>query len=116
MTLHAKPHKKSWREDQLLLARYLPASWKSRRLSEFSHDEIVRLHQTIGREHGQYGANHFVRLFRAMFNRAKLWRMFSGDNPAIGVRFFKEEKRDRFLSADELKRLNRVLLDEPHWR
>lgn len=116
MNLHAKPHKKSWREDEGLITRYLPSSWKSRRLSEFSHDEIVRLHQTIGGENGQYAANHFVRLLRAMFNRAKLWRMLTGDNPAIGVKFFREEKRDRFLAADELKRLNQALLDEPDWR
>lgn len=116
MNLHAKPHKKSWREDQGLLARYLPSSWKSRRLSEFSHDEIVRLHQKIGRENGQYAANHFMRLLRAMFNLAKSWHMLSGDNPAIGVKFFREEKRDRFLAADELKRLNQALLDEPDWR
>ena len=36
-----------------------------------------------------------------------------GENPAVGVKMFKETKRDRFLHPEELKRLFDVLEKEP---
>jgi integrase len=41
----------------------------------------------------------------------------TGDNPAVEGTFFKErEARPFSFRADELKRLNQALLDEPDWR
>ena len=104
LNLHAKPHKRSWREDERMARRYLPSSWSSRRLSDFSRHEIVRLHQIIGHEHGHYAANRLVALLRTMFNRAKLWGMIKEENPVRGIKLFHEEKRERFLTADEIAR------------
>jgi integrase len=116
LTLHAKPHKRSWREDERMIRRYLPSSWSSRRLSDFSRHEMVRLHQTIGHEHGRYAANRLVALLRTMFNRARLWGLLKEENPVRGIKLFHEEKRERFLTADEIARLNQALMSEPDWR
>jgi integrase len=114
---HAKPHKASWRADEWLLNRYVPESWKSRKLNTFTRDEMERLHATIGREHGQSAANHLMRLMRCMWNLARDWDLVRFDeNPCSRVRWFKERKRERFLSPDELKRINGSLLAERDWR
>ena len=116
LNLHAKPHKRSWREDERMTRRYLPSSWSSRRLSDFSRHEMVRLHQAIGHEHGHYAANRLAALLRTMFNRAKLWGMLKEENPVRGIKLFHEEKRERFLTAEEIARLNEALMSEPDWR
>jgi integrase len=53
-----------------------------------------------------------------MFNLAHDWGYLKTDNPASRVRFFREEKRDRFPSPEELGRVNRALAEEPspYWR
>jgi len=52
--------------DERRIRRHIPSSWSSRRLSDFSRHEMVRLHQTIVHEHGHYAANRLVALLRTM--------------------------------------------------
>lgn len=115
---HAKQHgKKTWHRDEQALAFYIPKGWNTRRLSDISRDEIVKLHDHVGKEHGHYSANRLLALMRAMWNRAIDWRVFVGDNPAARVKLFKEAKRERFLTPEELIRVNEALLAEPDpWR
>lgn len=65
-----------------------------------------------------YAANHVLRLLRSMFNLARDWGMLVGDNPATRIKLLSETKRDRFLSPDELARVNTALAQEPneYWR
>ena len=53
-----------------------------------------------------------------MFNLARDWGMLNSDNPATRIKLMPERKRDRFLSPDELGRVNRSLAQEPsqYWR
>ena len=51
-----------------------------------------------------------------MFNLAGDWEMLLGDNPAARIRQFKETRRERFLTPDELHRVNNALMQEPDWR
>jgi len=51
-----------------------------------------------------------------MFNLAKRWGTLVADNPVAGVRMFREEKRDRFLNPDELKRALAAIDQEADWR
>jgi integrase len=114
---HAKPHKRTWKEDQAQFDRYL-AAWKARRLSEVRPADVTALHAKIGRDSGHYAANRMLALLSAMFNHAAHLG-FEGDNPAHGVKHFKEQSRDRFLRADELKAFFDALGDErtsPLWR
>ena len=63
---------------------------------------MTALHAKIGRENGQYAANRMLALLSAMFNHAAHLG-YEGGNPAHGVKHFKEQSRDRFLRADEIK-------------
>jgi integrase len=96
----------------------VPAGWRLRRLSDITRDTVAQLHARLGRERGTYQANRVLALIRAMFNLAHAWGLLDGENPARGVRMFKEEKRDRFLAPDELKRVLEQLEAEPdrRWR
>ncbi len=42
--------------------------------------------------------------------------MLKEENPVRGVKLFHEEKRERFLTAEEIARLNQALMSEPDWR
>jgi integrase len=51
-----------------------------------------------------------------MFNLARDWKMLTNDSPAARIRLFKEERRERYLTPEELVKLNDALRDEPDWR
>jgi integrase len=42
--------------------------------------------------------------------------MLKEENPVRGIKLFHEEKRERFLTAEEIARLNQALINEPDWR
>jgi integrase len=117
MERHAKAHKRSWKRDEAAINGTL-SKWRSRRVSDISPDDVARLHERIGKEKGRYAANRTLALLRTMFNVGRHWRLFVGPNPTEGIRMFREEKRERFLSPDELKRVNDALTEEPNesWR
>jgi integrase len=113
----AKAHKRTWSGDLRMIEGYF-AKWRGTPLKEIATDEVFRLHQRLGKENGRYAANRAVALLRTMFNLARDWGHLDGTNPAARVKFYHEEKRDRFLSPEELRRVNAALVDEPnpHWR
>ena len=114
---YAKARKRTWRGDQRMIEKYF-AKWHARPIKEITTDEVFRLHQSLGKENGRYAANRAVALLRTMFNLARDWGHLDGTNPATRVKFYHEEKRDRFLSPEELRRVNAALVDEPnpYWR
>ena len=106
---HAKVHKRTWREDVAQFNRYLSDLRKSK-LSEIKNSDLVRLHTCVGKC-GHYAANRVIKLISSMFNRAPQWG-WTGENPAAGIKPFKETKRQRFLDADELPNFFRSLAEE----
>src|SRR5207245_6183248 len=127
---YARPRKRSAAEDERMLRDVLPprddgkkrqpapipTQWKNRRLSDITSGEITQLHARLQRDRGPYAANRALALLRTLFNLAKSWGGLLAENPATGIHMFSEEKRDRFLSPDELKRAL-VAIDEEHdWR
>lgn len=116
---HSKVHgKKGWKREQQMLALYIPKGWRTRWLSDITRDEIIQLHDEIGEQNGRYASNRLITQLRSMFNAAIDWKLFTGENPAARIKMFREEKRERFLSPDELQRVNEALLQEPDpvWR
>jgi integrase len=97
---YAREHKRTWKDDVGTFNLHLSA-WRLRRISEIRKLDVVTLHGRIGRTRGKYSANRVVELLCTMFNRAREWG-WSGENPAAGVKAFKERKRERFLQAEEL--------------
>jgi len=118
---HARPHKKSWREDEANFKRYL-TPWQHRKLSDIKKAHVQALHADIGNitgpvkrrgDGGPYAANRLLALLRCLFNRAADWG-WEGINPAKGIRPFREKSRERFLQADELPRFFKALSEEPN--
>jgi hypothetical protein len=84
----------------------------ARKVNEITFTHIDALHRKITAGGAPYQANRAVAVLSKMFNTAiKLgWRT---DNPAKGIERNHEDKRERFLSADELARLGEALDKHP---
>src|SRR5207247_7209918 len=53
-----------------------------------------------------------VALLRKMFNLARDWGLYDGENPATRIQMFREESRDRFVQPEELPRLFQAIAEE----
>jgi integrase len=107
---HSRPHKRSWRRDERRFHVHFNA-WMTRRLSDIKLDDVTRAHVRIGATK-PVEANRAVQLLRGMFYAAIKGGIWRGDNPAKGIRAFKEQRRERFLTPDELQRVNEALIEE----
>jgi integrase len=76
--------------------------WSLRKLSSIRKADVIAWHAHIGSTSGIYAANHAHALLSSMYNTARRDWDYKGENPAAGVRPFKEQKRERFLDAGEL--------------
>jgi integrase len=57
-------------------------------------------------------ANKCLSILRTMFNKARDWRMFSGDDPCVRIKRYKEYSRKRFVQPEEMPKLMAVLQRE----
>ena len=116
MQRHAIPHKKpaSRQNDLSNFNCYLRESLGNRKLSSITREEIERLHRSIGNKGAPYAANRVLGLLKAMYSKAREWKLTEADNPATNVVPFKEQSRERFLRGDEFPRLFAALEDEPN--
>lgn len=113
---HAKTKKKTWKEDKRLWDNFLSDRWGSRQLGAIKKADVVRLHNEVGEKNGPYAANRLLALIHAMYGKADDLG-YTGPNPAHRVTRFAEQKRDRFLGADELPRFFSALEEEEQpWR
>ena len=92
--------------------KYL-SHWFQRKISSIERPEVERLHAKIGKENGLYQADRLLERIRSIFNKAIEWG-WKGQNPAMGIKKFREQSRDRFLQPDELPRFFEALANEPN--
>lgn len=114
---YAKPHKKSWKDDERRINNRILKRWRNRQVSTITKRDITILHQKIGATH-PYEANRMVELLSKMFSLAKDWGFIDQQmaNPARGVTAYKEEKRDRWVTPEELPKLAQAIdEDENHY-
>jgi integrase len=79
-----------------------------RPVAEVSREEIARFRHKF--RHVPYFANRCLAILSKMLNLAELWGLRpDGSNPCRHIRKYKEERRERFLSAAELRRVGAVL-------
>jgi integrase len=100
------PSKKSYRDDQRYIEKYILARWRGIRIDSLKRSDIADLHHSFA-SRAPYAGNRLLALLRRMLNLAKLWG-FVGDgfsNAATGIPLHKEFQRDRWVTADELPRL-----------
>lgn len=107
---HAKLKKKpaSVAEDRRMVEQVLVPRFGQRRAKDLNYEDVSRLHGDLAET--PYKANRIVALLSKMFALAERWGVRErSSNPCVGIEKFKEQRRERFLSAAELKRLGNVL-------
>jgi integrase len=108
---HAKPQKRTWKQDESSLSRNLVADFRLTLAQNITSAEIAAVTVRIGVKH-PYAANHFLDHVRKMYNWGKtpaklIPRHF--ENPVTGVKRFPKRKRRRFLTTVEMPLFIRAL-------
>lgn len=107
---HAKPKKKSasFFRDERLIARFIVPELGSTRIRNLSRADVARLHNKLGKD-TPIQANRTLAVLSKMMTLAVSWELRSESNPCKHVQRFKENKRERFLSTEELAALGKAL-------
>jgi hypothetical protein len=101
---HAKPRKRSWREDQRILRVYVPKAWQHTPAKDISRRHVRELVEGIATR-TPIMANRVLACLRKVFNYAIEHEVVDA-NPCVRVpRPGDERQRDRVLSTDELRRV-----------
>ena len=124
-----RPRKRSWREDQRQIDRYLLPAWRHRKVKEIARRDVRDLVETIAERRLRKGttddgkpklgapimSNRVLALVKKMFNFA-LDREWLDANPAARLKPVSPEHAcDRVLSHQEIRMLW-LALDEEHHR
>ncbi len=120
---YSKPHKvsKSYSEDKRRLKQHVPARWRSRLADEITIRDVSALHAEIGATR-PYEANRLLSFLAHMFKWGRRRSpSFIGkeairdgwENPAVGIKRFKEQKRKRWVKPEELPALAKAIDQEP---
>jgi integrase len=80
------------------------------RIADLTRADVAHFHHRF-RDH-PYQANRSLAALSKMMNLAEAWGLrLGGSNPCRHVKKYREEKRDRYLTKEELRRLGAVLAD-----
>ena len=104
---HVKVHKqKSLRDDLRRIEKAILPIWGHRPVKSITREDVSELHRKIG-EHAPYEANRTLAQLSKMFELAKTWGYLeeAAPNPARRIQKFKEKKRDRWVTPEELPKL-----------
>jgi integrase len=103
--LHNKPST-AVEFERLVNTRIKPA-FGSRRIGSLARSDVKAWHTAL--RGSPYAANRALAVLRKMFSLAvKEWELVD-ENPALGVKMFRETKRERFASDSDLARIGRWL-------
>ena len=99
--------------DRLMIRREILPRFGRRKVTDIKAGDIRTMHREIS-EDRIYTANRTLALLKRLFSFAmhpdRKWR---DDNPAARIGMNYEERRERYLSLEELQRLTAVLADWP---
>ena len=105
----AKPRKRSWREDQRILRKYLLATYGNRPVNSIRRREMVALLNSLTANGMGSGANRVLAVLRRMFNWA-IEQDILETSPCFRVKPpAPERSRDRVLSDSEIRLLLKTL-------
>lgn len=113
MERHAIKHKKTWSDDKRRIERNLLPMWSNMNMRAITKSDVINLHTNIGKN-APYEANRTLSLISALFEFAKEWGYLDEmhPNPAKNVKRFKEEKRDRWVTPEEIPALMEAIETE----
>ncbi len=96
-------------EYERMLEKYVRPRFGARKVNAITRDDVSKLHHKL--RETPYQANKVLALLSKMFNQAEAWGYRTdGTNPCRHIERYKEEKRRRYLSGDELMWLGRALI------
>jgi integrase len=112
---HAKPHRRSWKEDKRRLDNRIVPVLGHLAVKDVKRADVAALHASIGKD-APIEANRVLELVRAMLFKAEAWGYLpeGTPNPAAKVKRFKERKRDRFVTPAEMPRLVEKINADPN--
>lgn len=91
-----------------MLERVIVPALGRHRVTEVTRADIAKIHHDL--RHIPYDANRCLEIISKMFSLAEMWGLRpEGTNPRKHIKKYPEEKRERFLSAAELRRVGEVL-------
>jgi integrase len=107
--------KKSGEDDQRRINKHILPAWRGLKARAIKRSDVAALHSKIGKAH-PYEANRVLALLSKMFGLARRWGFVSDDhpNPARDIDRFRELKRDRWITPEELPRLAKAINEEPN--
>ena len=106
---HCKPRTRV--EYEHAVNRYILPALGSIKLTALARDDVAALHHEMRDK--PYQANRTLGVISKMMNQAEAWGLRPDrSNPCYHVRKYKERKRERFLSTEELARLGKALEEE----
>ena len=106
---HCKPRTRV--EYRHAVERYILPVLGSIKVTALGRDDVAALHHEMREK--PYQANRTLGVVSKMMNQAEAWGLRPDrSNPCYHVRKYKEKKRERFLTADELARLGKALDEE----
>jgi integrase len=95
------------RDDRSMIEKLVLPEIGRLKVFEVRREDIDRLHREVSRTR-PIRANRMVQMLSKMFALAIRWE-YRSDNPVKGIHRNPEERRTRYLSADEMGRLTSVL-------
>jgi len=116
LDFHAKPRKRTWKDDERQYNKYLKA-WHRRKLSSIQPNDVAKWHGRLAKDHGPIQANRTKALLATMFSKGAKNVGWTGPNPCKDVPNFPEHSRERFLLPNEMKAFFSALAaEEPYWQ
>ncbi|MDR4485373.1 MAG: tyrosine-type recombinase/integrase [Nitrospirales bacterium] len=107
---YATPHKKprSIVEDRRNLDNHVLPVLGTKLLENIARADVAQLHHRL--RTSPTAANRVLSLLTTMLNVAERWGLRpDGSNPCKHIQRFKEQRRERFLSSEELARLGQAI-------
>lgn len=106
LEIHA-PEKRSAEDDKSKINQHILPRLGRQLAKDVGYSDVSRLHRAM--KETPYAANRTVALLSKMFSLAIKWEWIER-NPTTGIKKFPEERRERFLSPDEISRLSQALI------
>ena len=102
LEVHAKPRKRTWKDDERQWNKYIADTFGTRRLSSLKTSEIAKWHAKTGKDSGHVQANRAKALLATLLNHAVRIGLLVA-NPCRSAPNFPEQSRERFLLPAEMK-------------
>jgi integrase len=108
-----RKRERSRQEDASLIRQWIRPDLGNKKVADLRHADVERLHRKITAHGTPTRANRTAALLSKAFSLAVRWE-WRGDNPVKGIERNIEEKRNRYLAGDELRRLTEALAVYPN--